>query len=154
MTPETTMDISNKSARTRVLLVDDEQPQLESRGQVLKMCGFSVLTACGPIEALSEMSANTEIDVAVLDYNMPVMNGCALADRLRSSFPKLKIILHSGSFDIPRREMTSVDAFVPKGDGVASLIARIEDFASVPRPCRHVMDIGNGACFDTGSGAC
>jgi CheY-like chemotaxis protein len=71
------------------------------------------------------------IDLAILDYNMPVMNGCALAQRLRSIYPKLKTILHSGATDIPPSEMTSVDVLIHKGDGVAPLLDQIVKFARV-----------------------
>jgi CheY-like chemotaxis protein len=44
------------------------------------------------------------IKVAVVDYDMPEMNGCALADRLRSICPD---ILHYGVSDVPQREMSN-----------------------------------------------
>ena len=119
----------------RVLLVDDDVQQLWLRAQVMKLCGFSVVTADCPIEAISLISEDVieKIDVAVLDYNMPVMNGCALADRLRSLCPELKIILYSGAINIPRGEMNSVDAFIPKDEGTAQLLAQIIEFAQVGR---------------------
>ena len=115
------------------------------------MCGFSVLTACGPVEAMSIIAAGTErIDVAVLDYCMPIMNGCVLADRLRSHCPELRIILHSGATDIPRRQMKSVDAFVPKSDGVATLIAHVVECAGTCLPRLRIP--GTQAYFEVGSG--
>ncbi len=124
------MFVQEMAGPARVLLVDDESTQLELRRHVLKMYGFSVLTACGPVEALTAISAaisadSEKFDVAVLDYHMPGMNGSALADCIRSRHPALKIILHSGGIDIPGREMTSVDVFVAKGDGIEPLIAHI-----------------------------
>lgn len=71
------------------------------------------------------------LDVAVLDYDMPVMNGCVLANRLRATYPELKIILYSGAIDIPENEMTSVDVFVSKSDGMDALLRRISRFAQV-----------------------
>jgi len=59
----------------------------------------------------------------VLDYNMPGMNGCDLADLLKVMRPELKIILYSGATDIPRNEMTSIDTFVSKADGIITLIS-------------------------------
>jgi CheY-like chemotaxis protein len=99
------------------------------------LCGFSVVTADDPLSAISMMSEDRvdKIDVAVLDYNMPVMNGCALADRLRSVCPELKIILYSGAINIPRTEIASVDAFIPKDEGTALLLAQIVEFAQVGR---------------------
>jgi CheY-like chemotaxis protein len=131
MKPEGVMVVRGNLATTTVLLVDDEPPQLELRAQVLEMCGFCVLTPCGPVEAMALISGTTErIDVAILDYHMPIMNGCVLADLLRSHCPGLKVILHSGAVDIPRREIRSVDAFVPKSDGVDTLVGSVIEFAN------------------------
>jgi CheY-like chemotaxis protein len=136
----------------RVLLVDDEPQQLELRAQVLRLCGFSVLTASGSVEAMTIISNGRErIDVAVLDYQMPIMNGCRLAERLRSCRPEVKIILHSGAIDIPRREMTSVDAFVPKNEGIATLIAQVTEFAAPGTGPPELLVTGRQTCFATGS---
>jgi CheY-like chemotaxis protein len=108
----------------RILLVDDDAEQLELYAQLFKLYGFAVVTAGGPTEAISMMLGETmaDIDVAVLDHSMPVMNGCDLADQLRAMCPELKVILYSGAIDIPQSEMTSVDAFVLKGSGIARLL--------------------------------
>jgi CheY-like chemotaxis protein len=118
---------------TNLLLVDDDVDQLELRALVLKMSGFTVLTAGSPVEAISMMAQHPtqKVDVAVLDYHMPVMNGCMLADYLRSRYPGLKIILHSAAVDIPKSQMSSVDVFVSKLDGLDPLLAQVSEFAQV-----------------------
>jgi CheY-like chemotaxis protein len=114
-------------------VVDDEIEQLKLRAQVIEMCGFAAITANGPMEAIDIMTARQRgtIDLAILDYNMPIMNGCVLAQKLRSICPELKTILHSGATDIPQSEMTSVDVLIYKGDGVAPLLEQIVEFAQV-----------------------
>ena len=79
-----------RAINTTLLLVDDDIQQLELRALVLKMCGFSVITAAAPLEAISIMTQQPAFraDVAVLDYHMPVMNGCILAEYLRSRIPR------------------------------------------------------------------
>jgi len=126
----------------RILMVDDEIEQLKLRAQVIGMCGFTAITANGPLEAIDIMTARQRgtIDLVILDYNMPVMNGCALAQKLRSIRPELKTILHSGATDIPQSEMTSVDVLIRKGDGVAPLLKHIAEFrtgryAAVSKRC-------------------
>jgi DNA-binding NarL/FixJ family response regulator len=116
---------------TTLLLVDDDVRRLQLQAFVLKMSGFTVFTAAGPIEAISllvQLPARS-VHIAILDYNMPVMNGCVLAEYLRARYMELKVILHSGAVDIPESEMTSVDVFVPKGDGVARLLEEITTLA-------------------------
>jgi DNA-binding NtrC family response regulator len=129
---DTTMMIDFKTAlRTTVLLVDDDVAQLELRVLAMQMSGFSVFSAGSPKDAISIMSQyrRRKVDVAVLDYNMPGMNGCVLADYLRCRYPEMKIILYSGATDISENEMGSIDVFVPKSNGIGSLLAQISEFA-------------------------
>jgi CheY-like chemotaxis protein len=116
---------------TTLLLVDDDIDQLELRALVLKMSGFTVLTASSPVEAISIMTQGRgdTVDVAVVEYHMPVTNGCVLAEYLRSRYPDLKIILHSAALDIQKSEMSSVDVFVPKSESIAPLLAQVSEFA-------------------------
>jgi CheY-like chemotaxis protein len=129
------MNIPEFSFPPKVLLVDDEAQQLQLRAEVMQSCGFSVITADGPSAAISKLEAGaiTKTNIAVLDYNMPEMNGSALARRLRSICPGLKIILHSGALDIPQSDMTCVDAYVPKSEGIASLITQVVQFVEANR---------------------
>lgn len=122
--------INFKSAiRTTVLLVDDDASQLEMRALTMKMSGFSVVTATGPAEAISIMNDPTSrrINVAVIDYPMPIMNGCILSEYLKTRYPELKILLYSGAIEITEADMNSVDAFVLKSEGIGSLLAKITE---------------------------
>ena len=117
---------------TTVLLVDDDMRQLELRALTMKMSGFSVVTAIGPGEAISIMNepSSRRIDVAVIDYHMPVMNGCILAEYLKSRYD-LRIVLYSGAIAIPKEEMGSIDAFISKGEGMEPLLAKISEMSGI-----------------------
>lgn len=112
-----------------MLLVDDDIQLTNLCAAVLKISGALVLTAASPAEALSIMAQpavnDVGVDVAVVDYRLPGMNGCVLADCLRARQPELKIILYSGEFDIPEADIGRVDAFVPKSSGVEPLLAQL-----------------------------
>ena len=118
--------------RTTVLLVDDDKRHLDLRAHTLKMYGFSVINAISPQEAISIMneSSSSKIDVAVLDYHMPGMNGCILADYLKTRYPELKIVLYS-ALEIPEQQMSGIDVFVPETEGIAALLSKIADFGSI-----------------------
>jgi DNA-binding NtrC family response regulator len=124
---ETVMINPQAAIHTTLLLVDDDICQLELRSLVMKMSGFTVLTAASPIEALSLLAqpSGRKVNVVILDYEMPMMNGCVLAGYLKARRPDLKIILHSGFHSIPASEMSSVDSFVPKGEGMARLLREV-----------------------------
>ena len=112
---------------TMLLLVDDDTIQLELRSLLLKMSGSTVLTAASPVEAIAMIvrDRNPRVDLAVLNYEMPVTNGCVLAAYLRTRYPQLKIILHSGAVDIPENQTRCVNSFIAKGEGVARLLQEI-----------------------------
>ena len=121
------------AVRTTLLLVDDDIQQLALLALTMKMSGFSVVTASSPIEAISLMNEHAfhKIDVAVIDYHMPVMNGCILAAYLKARYPELKIVLCSGAVDISEEEMMSVDGFIAKSDGVGALLSKIAGFGQI-----------------------
>lgn len=118
--------------KTTLLLVEDNIEQLQLRALILKMSGFTVLSASNPVEAVTIMArgAGNDVAIAILDYDMPVMNGCVLAEYLRSRYPNIKIILYSAA-DISESERSSVDVFVPKSEGIAFLLSQIAEFAEV-----------------------
>jgi CheY-like chemotaxis protein len=113
--------------RTTLLLVDDDLIQLDLRALILTMSGFTVLRATGPLEAINILQQQPEnrVGVIIIDYEMPGMNGCVLADYLRDRYPGMKILLHSGAVYIPENETRNIDAFVPKEDGVARLLEEV-----------------------------
>jgi two-component system response regulator YesN len=117
------------SEPVNVLFVDNEVTLLRLGADLMKESGVAVIVAHDPLEAIGIMADTGEIDIAILDYHMPVMNGCTLADRLRSMHPDLKIILYSGAIDIPQSEMTNVDAFIAKGDCMRQLLSQVFEFA-------------------------
>ena len=64
---------------SKVLIVDDEIKLLETLAELMKIGGFEVVTASDGIAALAVLEAsNGDIDVIVLDRNMPNMDGFEL----------------------------------------------------------------------------
>ena len=116
------MDSPTISNPARVLMVDDEAQQVELRASILRMAGFSVLSAPGPMQALSLVTTVARIDIAIVDYDMPTMNGGVLAQHLKAKFPKLNIVLYSGAIAIPSQHLRSVNAFISKAEGVVALL--------------------------------
>jgi PAS domain S-box-containing protein len=80
-----------------VLVVDDEDPVREFARRTLERLGYNVLVADSPARAC-EMADGypATIDLIVTDVVMPEMRGSALAARLRSARPALRILYMSG----------------------------------------------------------
>ena len=113
--------------RRRLLWVDDSAPLLSLYESVFESLGFEVLTTSSPEEALLYHQAHSPApDVIILDYDMPAMNGAALAAVIKDHYPLTPVILHSGNTCIPDRAYECVDAICSKGAPREELLATIE----------------------------
>ena len=108
----------------RILCVDDHPMVLSGLRWMLESNEFLVTTADSAMAALA--SANEPFDVAVLDYSLPDMDGAALAVRLKSSQPKLPMILFSGNADIPVSSLHHFSAVLSKGSPMTDLLTTLD----------------------------
>ena len=77
----------------KVLLVDDEKLQLSRLEEAVKgvLPDVEILGFTNPVKALEESKAS-QIDIAFLDIEMPVLNGIQLAKKLKAAYPSINII--------------------------------------------------------------
>jgi CheY-like chemotaxis protein len=66
------------------------------------------------------------VDAVVVDYEMPVMNGEAVAKLVKTNWPELPVILFSGSSLLPRRVKHVVDAVCDKAGSRDALLSAIQ----------------------------
>lgn len=90
----------------RVLIVDDDEDLVSAVKELLERKKYEVFTAYSGIEALEKASAISELDVALLDLVMPMMDGLTLLDRLKAIHPDLSVIIITGYGTVP----TAVEA--------------------------------------------
>ena len=119
-----------KQRAYRVLCVDDNELGLYINGVILHNEGYDVLTCSDASKAAAIVKAQ-EIDLAVLDYQMPVMNGAELAAFCKAANPDMKVILFTSYVGVPNREFAFADLFIPKSEGIRALLEGIE--ALLPR---------------------
>jgi CheY-like chemotaxis protein len=98
----------------RVLLVDDVPELVHITKLMLEKLGHEVSTARNTAEAMS-MSQGAQFDVAIIDYGLGRENGALLARDLKAAHPQLKVVLSSGTDEIPERELSLADAYYMKG---------------------------------------
>lgn len=79
----------------KVLLVDDEEKLLESIAQRLRLLGFDPITATNGLAAI-DIARQHPFDLAIVDLQMPDMNGLITITKLKEIHPKLKTILLTG----------------------------------------------------------
>ncbi|WP_205743388.1 ATP-binding protein [Geobacter sp. FeAm09] len=86
-----------------ILVVEDEPSVLELSAATLTSCGFEVLTAATPREALHLFELHGHrIDLLLSDVVMPGMTGPEMAKIMRDSHPELKVVFMSGYSEMQR----------------------------------------------------
>ncbi len=95
-----------------ILCIDDNEHGRIVRRHILEEHGYEVLTAKSGREGL-EKFRNEKVDLAVVDYLMPEMNGQEVIKHLRKISPKLPVILLSGYADT-----LALDRKVPEANTV------------------------------------
>ena len=121
-----------ESLRPLLLCIDDNALLLECCKEFLQAFGFEVLTASCGREGL-ELAALIPVDLVLLDYQMPEMDGGQVAVDLRRMQPGTPIILMSGVADIPAQMVELVDGFVRKGDMAGGLLPAIAGLIGMPK---------------------
>ena len=97
---DTTSDaliLNPKGERELILLVDDDQDVLKCTGEILDFEDYRFILAKDGIEALQiYRQMGGKIDLVLLDYFLPVMDGDAVFDELKAIDPKVRVVLSSG----------------------------------------------------------
>ncbi|MBV1882211.1 MAG: hybrid sensor histidine kinase/response regulator [Pseudomonadales bacterium] len=76
---------------TKVLVVDDDKSAREMICALLKTQCFQTLSAASGEEALSILPENTDINLAIIDYQMSGMDGLCLTRRIRESYSSMAL---------------------------------------------------------------
>jgi CheY-like chemotaxis protein len=87
-----------------VLCIDDNQDLLDCEKAFLESFGYTVLTAPSGGKGL-EMASIHSVDVVVVDYFTPHMNGQDVAIVMRRLQPQAPIIMLSGTADLPEQAL-------------------------------------------------
>jgi CheY-like chemotaxis protein len=117
--------MESEKAKT-VLCVDDEKIGLRVRKIMLESRGYRVLTASNGAEGLRVFDENA-VDLVVLDYFMPELNGGEVAAEMRRRRPGVPIVFLSAYFSLPPEALKVADAFITKGDPPDVLIEKIHN---------------------------
>ncbi len=115
--------------RTTVFYVDDNPKSSRLLSSVLEECGFRVITKNDPIEALA-LCRRTNFDIALLDYEMPVMSGSRLAQKIKFLVPDVPVVLISARSTLPVAEMAFVDAHFGFGTSLDELLWTMRNLAA------------------------
>jgi PAS domain S-box-containing protein len=114
-----------------VLLVEDEEVVREMATEILRDCGYHVLKAHHPQEAL-DLAADYEgeIHLMLTDVVMPLMSGRQLAEQLMPVRPDMKVLYMSGYTDdaiVHHGVLEEGTAFIAKPFSIDSLTLKLRE---------------------------
>jgi len=91
-----------------ILCVDDDKLIVEALGLILENAGYTVHTAQNGSDAL-EICENEAIDIAIVDYKMPGMDGIDLLKMIKERKNSIEVLILTGHGTVP----TAVDPIQP-----------------------------------------
>jgi CheY-like chemotaxis protein len=92
--------VSNSAAReATILLVDDDNAVRDVTASMLRELGYSVIEAGSGGAALDTLDRERKIDLMIIDFAMPGMNGAEVAHRVQELRPTMPILFVTGFAD-------------------------------------------------------
>ena len=118
-----------------VLLVEDDEQVRNAARRVLQRCGYRLLQASGPGEALliCEQQAGP-IDLLLSDVVMPRMSGPELAERVLAVRPEIRLLFMSGYTDAPSPRH-------PLGDYTVDVLEKPFTPQTLAESVRHALNL-------------
>lgn len=127
-----------------ILIVDDMEAMCKAIRSMLKILnvGGQIYYAYNGQEALKILKSDTQIDMAILDWNMPIMTGVELLGHIRDDrqlrdMPVVMVTAEANQEIVAEAAESEIDAYILKPVTVKSLEERIRsviDKANNPPP--------------------
>ena len=125
--PDAVPDEAMLSGTATVLVVDDDRAVRETTTAALEGAGYSVLAAADGPQALRMLQVH-DIDVALLDLNLPGMTGLEISLGALHLRPELRIIAHSSyrtSDDSGKLQVAGITEFLQKPAGRLQILQAV-----------------------------
>lgn len=116
-----------KNSTKRILVVDDADFMRMMLRDILSAEGHQIIEAQNGMECLNILET-TQIDICILDINMPIMDGMQALEIIREKYPNLKIIILSieCTEETVRKTLSlGADGFVAKPFQASSIMERM-----------------------------
>jgi CheY-like chemotaxis protein len=121
------------TGRERILVVDDEEPQLQSVTRMLEKLGYNVVGTSDSLEALNVFQADSgAFDLVITDQTMPKMTGEKLAKSILGIRPDIPIILCTGFSEV-------IDADEAKALGIQEFVMKPFTVKEMAEKIRKVL---------------
>ncbi len=107
----------DSGSRPALLVVDDDTEVREITTTRLSEAGYAIREAASGLAALAALDADPCVDLVVLDFAMPGMNGAEVASEIRRRWPDMAILFVTGYADtgaLMKAVAVSADGIVQK----------------------------------------
>src|SRR3984957_6179320 len=120
----------------RILIIDDDSVNSTLAKGVLQRHGYTVEIASSPMRALQKFARDIDcVDLVLLDYFMPTLDGGQTVQHLRKLRPDIKVVLFSGAEEMHLRQIMKqhpIDAFIHKPLRVDEALAVLRKLVAEP----------------------
>jgi signal transduction histidine kinase len=116
----------------KVLLVDDDSAVREVTAGILQDLGYRVVEAGSGGAALEVLDRQSEIDLLLLDFAMPGMNGAEVAREVHTRRPDLPILFVTGYADTDALAAAGDDGILRKPFMEMELAAKLQSLLRAP----------------------
>jgi signal transduction histidine kinase/CheY-like chemotaxis protein len=113
-----------------ILLVDDDNAVREVTSSILREIGYVVLEVGSGGAALDLLSREGSVDLVILDFAMPGMNGVDVSREVRSKFPTLPVLFVTGYADNSALEEVGTARIIKKPFVGDELVTKVQDALS------------------------
>jgi DNA-binding response OmpR family regulator len=125
------MTETQQAAAPRILVIDDDQSLLRSIRLSLFLEGYLVETAVDGIDGLEQVEAS-EIDLVILDLQMPRMDGRSFFREIRSRGYDMPVLILSAYGADGARDELQAEAAIGKPFDPAFLVDKIKSLLPEP----------------------
>lgn len=128
--------LTTEAMKKSVLVVDDDAAVRQSVRKVLEGAGYEVAAACDGEEAVVRF-APEQIDLVLLDLNLPLRSGWDVFERLTTRYPFVPVIIITGMPNQYRTALAAgVGALMEKPINVPALLKTMGELLTEPKEAR------------------
>ncbi len=127
---QSTVAIDNPAGTKELIFIIDDEPLIVAIAKrMLTDAGYRVVTSSEPFQALEIFKQlKDQVDLVILDFTLPIMDGSEVFDALREIKPKVAVMLSSGFAEQDKvRAMLSqgLRGFLPKPYTQEKLLSQV-----------------------------
>ena len=126
---------------SNILYIEDNPDNMMLVKRALEARGYKLLSAMNGIDGVS-VAENEDVDLILLDINLPDIDGYEVARRIRGSnrkhaltyVPIIAVTANALKGDAERALAAGCDVYMSKPINIRELWARVEAFVPAPNP--------------------